>query len=422
MMISLRTAAQRRYAEAMTALLTCGHTRAGLAAVRSLGRAGHAVVAGAPVTPALAHWSRFASSTLLLPDPQQQPSDFAAAVAEQAHARAARTLLVATDAGVWGLSRFRAALPSTMQAAMPPHHSVVLTLDRVSLRERLQRAHLPTVDAFTIDGVDDVEPVLRRLQRDGGLPALVRPRPSLWTGDDRPVSTDDAAVAVDDIATLRQLLYRREDLVAGGCTIEPRPRGVWLAYGTVCSDDGVWGEVFQQRVHELDDLSGVSTLARTLPVDEDLRRVGRVIIDELSLRGPVLIECFRGVDQVTRVVNVIPRLWGSVQLAIAAGFDVPRLMHEGGNHRAPAVARSNMWWRWPVGDARLQLSRVQGRRRPVVEVARTLAKRMSTGAENLDVWAADDPAPALLELRQWFNRPRPHVDEAWWHQALGRNQ
>jgi hypothetical protein len=406
----------------MTAFLTCGQTRAGLAAVRSLGSAGHAVVVGAAVQPALAQWSRFQSSSLLLPDAGDDPSTFAHHVAEEAHARAARTLLVASDASLWALSRYRSGLPESMLQAMSPHRSVVLALDRVALLDRLQRAGVPVLSPLPIDGQGDVERVLRQIDRDGSLPVLVRPRPTTSGDDAHHSSLSDGAVAATTVAALRQLLYRRHDLVEGGCSVERRPRGRWLAYGALRIDGAVRGEVFQQRVRELDDLSGVSTCARSLPVDAALRRLGAGVMDELAMRGPVLVECFRGADEVLRVVNVIPRLWGSLQLAIRAGFDVPRMMHEPPRDVPVVVARPHVQWRWPLGDARSQWGRLRSLSFGMQGLM-THAATSTTVDEDLDVWRADDPAPALLEARQTLRSIRSHDEryDNWWSQApLGR--
>ena len=127
----------------MTVLVTCGHTRAGLAAVRALGRANVAVAVAAPMRPALALWSRYATATLLLPDAEQEARRFAAAVADEVSGRAALCALACTDSAVWALSRWRDALPPSARAALPPHEAVVFALDRQALHDRAISLGLP---------------------------------------------------------------------------------------------------------------------------------------------------------------------------------------------------------------------------------------------------------------------------------------
>ncbi|HEY1097610.1 MAG TPA: hypothetical protein VGF99_01725, partial [Myxococcota bacterium] len=311
----------------MSVLVTCGHTRAGLAAVRGLGRAGVAVAVAAPHRPALAMWSRYATTTLLLPDATIEARRFAAAVVDEVTGRDVDGALTSTDAAMWALSRWRHGLPRTALQMLPPHDAVVVALDRLALRDRARSLGVACVPMAHIASSADVEPTMLRLQqehaaRDGRCSALVRPTVPAFEREDgtrRLVS----AVPVDTIGALRRLLYERDDLVDGGCLIELRPPGDYLGYGAVCRHGEVIAEVFQERLRERGDLSGVSTLARTIDVDEDMRTAARTLLRGLKFNGPCLVEFTRGDDGVVRLVNLIPRLWGSLALSLTAGVDVP---------------------------------------------------------------------------------------------------
>ena len=400
----------------MTVLITCGQTRAGLSAVRGLGRAGVAVAVGAPTRPALAMWSRYATTTLLLPDAAQEARRFAAVVAEEMSGRNCDTALASTDGALWALSRWRDQLPETARAILPPHEAVVFALDRSALRDRARALTIPCVPALRIDRDADIEPVLLQLQReharaDGRLTALVRPLvPSVERedGTHRVVT----AVPIESIGALRRLLYDREDLVDGGCLIEPRPEGTYFGYGAVCKQGEVIAEVFQERLRERGDLSGVSTLARTIAPVDDVRALGRNLLAGLQMNGPACVELFRGDDGVVRLVNVIPRLWGSLGLSSLAGINVALLavkLARGETVQPGHVAQAGHTWRWVVGDFGVltqRLGRLVGR----VEGRGVIRRRAESLRELLDVrelWRArpdvfdvDDPLPATLEIQQ----------------------
>ena len=400
----------------MTVLVTCGHTRAGLAAVRGLGRAGVAVAVAAPQRPALAMWSRYATTTLLLPDAASEAKRFAAAVADELSGRHADGALAATDAALWALSRWRSGLSANAQAFLPPHEAVVLSLDRSALRDRARTLGVAAVPTWRIDSPKDVEPVVLRLQQqvagaDGRLWALVRPMvPSVEREDGtRRVAT---AIPVESVGGMRRLLYDREDLVDGGCLIELRPPGDYLGYGAVCRDGEVIAEVFQERLRERGDLSGVSTFARTIPVDDAIRSAGRAILKGLKFNGPCLVEFTRGDDGAVRLVNVIPRLWGSLALAMHAGVNVPWLvtrLARGDDVEPGHISRPGVVWRWVVGDLEVLAQRL-GRLLSRVE-GRGVIRRRAAGLRELlelrDLWRArpdvfelDDPLPSALELKQ----------------------
>lgn len=402
----------------MTALVTCGHTRAGLAAVRALGRGGVAVAVAAPSRPALAMWSRYATSTLLVPDAGAEAQRFASVVADEAAGRNCDLVLTATDNALWALSRWRDALPEGARRVMPPHDAVARALDRTALHDRARAVGVPSIQTLRVDVPEAVEPALRKLDRMGPVPVIVRPLVP-WVEREDGTRRVAESIPIEDIADVRRLLYEREELVRAGCLLEPRPAGRWLGYGAVCDDGRVLAEVFQERLRERGDLSGVSTLARTLPPDDEVRRAARLVLESLSWQGPALVEMFRGEDGVLRLVNIIGRLWGSMGLAIQAGIDVPMLC-EGLSRGAPPppvikTAEPDHVWRWIVGDldvmarrAKRLVSRLEGKG--------ALKKRFASLRELLnlddllfarpDVFDAEDPLPFVLEVEHRLEEAR----------------
>jgi predicted ATP-grasp superfamily ATP-dependent carboligase len=404
----------------MSVLVTCGDTRAGLAAIRGLGRAGVAVAVGAVHRPALGFWSRYATTTFLLPDAVHDARRFAAVVADEVAGRGIAAVLPATDAALWALSRWRASLPATARAILPPHDAVVFALDRTALHDRAQSLGVAVLPTQRIGHADEIEPVLRRLHEQQGtrLNALVRPLVP-WEEREDGSRRMAAALPVASLGALRRLLYEREDLVEAGCVIEPRPEGRYLGYGVVCRDGEVLAEIFQERLREQGGLSGVSTLAQTLPTDAAVRAAARPLLRALGFNGAALVELFVADDGVVRLVNLIPRLWGSLGLALQAGVNVPHLLLRLARGDVPAagsVAAPGQRWRWTTGDlealgrqATQLVARVEGRDvvRSRLAGLRALWSTSTTQPARADVFASDDPLPAALELQQHLRRSRP---------------
>lgn len=401
----------------MTALITCGHTRAGLAATRALGRAGIAVAVAAPVRPALAMWSRYATSTFLVPEAGGAAQRFAETVADEAAGRRCDLVLPATDDALWALSRWRDLLPAAALRALPSHDAVTRVLDRTALYDRARALGIATIDALRIDVAEAVEPALLRIDAEGALPLLVRPLVP-WVEREDGTRRVVESIPVETIGELRRILYAREDLVTGGCLLEPRPPGRWFGYGAVCSAGRVLGEVFQERLRERGDLSGVSSLARTLPPDDRVRALAVAILESLSWQGPVLVEMHQHPSGSLRLHNVIGRIWGSMQLAINAGLNVPALCDGLVRGVLPEVvhtAEPGHLWRWIVGDlevmgrrARRVLGRVDGAGQLVARL-RAFAEMFRLGElfdAEPDVWDAGDPLPFVLEVEHRIEETR----------------
>ncbi len=402
----------------MTALLTCGHTRAGLAAVRALGRAGIAVAVGAPMRPALAVWSRYATASLLVPDAGAEAKRFADTVGKEAEGRGAVLVLAATDAALWALSKWREKLPEPARRVLPPHDGVVRALDRSVLHDLAGSLKIRCIDTVRVDAQHDIERAVRDLSALDAMPALIRPLVP-WIEREDGGRRVAESVPVESIGDLRRLLYTREDLVEGGCLIEPRPRsGRWLSYGVVCQNGVPFAEVFQERLRERRDLSGVSTLAVTLPPDEEVRQMGRTLLDAMQWQGPAMVELWRTDEGDLRLVSVVGRMWGSSQLAIDAGVNVPILTYRlAAGERIPdspvVAAPGHRWW-WPIGDVEVftqRAARLMGR----LEGSHAFAKRAAAlvdilrpqlGGARSDVFDVDDPLPFIHELQDRVNTLR----------------
>src|SRR5438034_1316096 len=89
-------------------LVTDGESRAALAAVRALGRAGHTVYVSAPRLPSLASVSRFAAGSAVVPPTPllaEQPGQVVGRLRELANAWDADVVLPVTDAAMSAVLR-----------------------------------------------------------------------------------------------------------------------------------------------------------------------------------------------------------------------------------------------------------------------------------------------------------------------------
>lgn len=374
-------------------------------------------VAG-PSRPALAMWSRYATATLLVPDAGSEARRFADVVADEAAGRRCPLVLTATDNALWALSRWREQLPEGARRVMPPHDAIARSLDRTALHDRARALGIACIDTLRVDVPEAVEPALRKLDRMGNPPVIVRPLVP-WVEREDGTRRIAESIPIAHLADVRRLLYAREELVRAGCLLEPRPEGRWLAYGAVCDAGHVLAEIFQERLRERGDLSGVSTLARTLEPDEEVRTAARALLESLSWQGPALVEMYRGDDGVLRLVNVIGRLWGSLQLAINAGVNVPMiceaLARGGPLPKVVATAEPGHVWRWIVGDLEVMAKRAGGLVRRL-EGSGVFRKRFAAVRELLDlddllqarpdVFDIDDPLPFVLELEHRLEESR----------------
>jgi predicted ATP-grasp superfamily ATP-dependent carboligase len=163
-----------------------------------------------------------------------------------------------------------------------------------------------------------------------------------------------------------------------------------------------------RRLREKPPGGGVSVLRESIPLDpERLRRV-EALLEALDFEGPVMAE-FRTDGRDCWLIELNARLWGSLQLAVDAGVDFPRLMVAaalGETLPASADYRSGVRLRWLLGDFdhAIALARgncdTQGRSGLGAALAVLLG---SAGPRcRWEVLRRDDPKPFAHELRRWI--------------------
>jgi predicted ATP-grasp superfamily ATP-dependent carboligase len=119
-------------------------------------------------------------------------------------------------------------------------------------------------------------------------------------------------------------------------------------------DDGEVKACFAQTSHrELPRLGGVSVLSESIEPLDDIVRPARRLATDIGLEGCSLVEFRRDASGRPALLEVNPRVPGSVALAVASGIDVPGMLYTwatGG--RVPPVSeyRVGTRLRWLAGD------------------------------------------------------------------------
>jgi predicted ATP-grasp superfamily ATP-dependent carboligase len=195
--------------------------------------------------------------------------------------------------------------------------------------------------------------------------------------------------------------------MAGGALVQEfvpgRGEGVFLLV-----DRGVVRARFaHRRLREKPPAGGVSVVSESRLADPDELAACERLVGELGWHGLAMLEFRRTPDGRAVLMELNPRLWGSVQLAIDAGVDFPGLLVElarGAAIQAP-VARAGVRTRWLLGDLDhvwIALRRPAQRRALGRSVWGVLAAFVASffDGTRLEVWRRDDPRPFWRELRE----------------------
>jgi predicted ATP-grasp superfamily ATP-dependent carboligase len=178
-------------------------------------------------------------------------------------------------------------------------------------------------------------------------------------------------------------------------------------------DGRVRAQFSHRRIREKPPAGGVSVYGESIASDPALVEKSAALLDRFGWCGVAMVEY--KVDERTGtpvLMEINGRFWGSLQLAIDAGVDFPRLLIECAQGRVPSAppayeagVRLKWWW----GDVDHLLARLRhsdaalglvpgspSRLRAVRDFLRGGA------ADRSETYRRDDPGPFRHETLAWF--------------------
>lgn len=360
-------------------LVTGGEHVGPLAALRALHRAGHETTAFVPDAHAYAAHSCAVDRWTIAPDPGADPQGFAAAVA----AADVDVVLPGTEPALVVLAGLHEELAPKI-VGTPSPELVARATDKALLPELAAAAGLetpPTVEASR----DGATAVASRL----GYPVIVKPlRSDVGDGDsllhgtpqraDDDASLDAALAALPGDRVLLQPFLDAQLTAVCGVAWEGR---------LVCAAHQVARRIWPPRV-------GISAFAETVARDAPLEAGVERLLGELEWSGIFQTQfvCARGRAY---LIDVNPRPYGSLALAVAAGLDLPGIWLDLLAGRTPAIGpyRTGVGYRSEERDVQaIAHMLAHGPRRPAF---RALLPRPGTTHAVLQL---RDPLPALSSL------------------------
>lgn len=387
-------------------LILDARQRSALAAVRSLGkRDGVYIHTADDSAAALAGSSRYSREYHRHPSPHDDYSAFADWLTDFVQRHAIDFLLPMTEIS----SRSALALRPRLGSCVVPFadlDTVLALSDKWRLLELARAAGVPHPASELFVDAAQLESTGSALD-ERTFPLVVKPCLSriLHAGHWVHTGVHIARDAAELRALLREKIYLRDHPFMLQEFIPGHGAGIFALYHR-----GEARAFFaHRRLRERPPSGGVSVLSESVPLDPRLLRHATALLDSVRWHGVAMIEFRIGHDGTPYLMEINTRFWGSLQLAIDAGVDFPRLLLEAhlAPERAPATPapyRAGIRLRWLLGDCdNLYLTlrdRRLGWRHKLATVARFLTPHPLSTRHEVDRF--DDPGPAWFELKQYF--------------------
>ena len=381
-------------------LVLDAHSNPALACVRSLGRAGYYVLAASPVRLPLAWWSRHCRGGLRYEGPTLPAFR---QIREWARKQNVSIVLPLSEESCALCNIEREAWEAAgMILGCAPADILANAFDKALTVKAAQQCGLRTPATEYPESLEQAVEAGERL----GYPCVVKPRFSqCWDGTRfRPSQVRSVANA----AGLR-------DAVTGAMAQGTWPliqefvpghgAGIFALY-----DSGrpvAW--FAQESIRSVRPMASPNCLRRSVPVNPKLRDQAERLLTSFAWHGPAMVELRTDSTGDPWLMEVNGRFWVSLQLAVSAGVDFPRLWVEAlrGLPVSGPAEYDEVVLRWLWGDVKRFLGVVvsgppagyAGPYPTARQAARDLLGPQPDGAI-LEMWQPDDKWPAVGEWTQ----------------------
>ena len=329
----------------MRVLVTDGDNRAALAVTRSLGRAGHEVIVGAPQGWSLAQASRYCVARATYPDPVAEPDRFLEAAVELVAVHRADCIIPVADVTTFIVTSNRHRFEPNCAVPFADAAAIGRAADKIDILETAKRIGIPVPRSIVVKHADQIP------NHTIPFPLVIKPWRSRIRTEQGWASTS-VSHAATPMALQRDLHGRaaHEFPVMLQERIDGPGAGVFACYR-----NGRPEALFShRRLRERPPWGGVSVLSESVELPAGMSDFATRLLESIGWRGVAMVEfkidCR---DNQPKLMEVNGRFWGSLQLAIDSGVNFPLMLIDekaATRDAAPASYRRGVRSRWLWGD------------------------------------------------------------------------
>lgn len=326
-------------------LVLDGNQRAALAAVRSLGSKGLWVAVGESSRTSMAAVSRYCSQKVTYSDPFSSPRAFFDDVLEQINALGISFILPITEATTYVLLLYRNEIPKHVVLPFPETEAVERLANKNKLFELAAESAIPTPKTIFCEtseqGLDALEAI-------DDFPIVLKPFKSKILEKGRILSSQVIIANSPDEArsALNSHKYFKFPF-----TIQSFVNGAGQGIFALFNHGEPVCYFAHRRLREKPPGGGVSVLCESAPVDEQLKYSAETLLRKAKWHGVAMVEFRVSSDGTGYLMEVNPRFWGSLQLAIDSGVDFPYWLYLVSiGQPVPKATQEHRRVRWLLGD------------------------------------------------------------------------
>lgn len=322
----------------MRVFVTDGHYKHALTIVRSLGSKGIVVDAGSTTRYAVSFYSKYVHSKYLYPDPKGHPSRFFNFLDEVIKKQHYDVLLPVGYYTTLATARFKDQFHEHVAIPVAGYDWLRLAANKAKTLELAREMGIPAPKTIICKNSESVKEAVRELE----FPVVIKS--ALETGTTR------YARGLNELIQKCKLLPNSSKRAF---IIQEYIPGEGYGFFALFNQGKLRAMFMHKRIREYPASGGPSTSAEGI-YEPELKELGIKLLESLTWHGVAMVEFrkdFR--DNEYKLMEINPKFWGSLDLAIASQVDFPYLvckMALDGDIRPVLNYKIGVKFTWPFPD------------------------------------------------------------------------
>jgi len=282
-----------------------------LGAIRSLGRKGLEVDAGSSLSPSLGFFSKYINQCFVYPDPKKCPKEFIDFILKIIRTGEYNVIMPIGYAATVTISKFKKRIEHLVEVPVTDFERLRVASRKDETIVLAKELGIPVPDSIILRNGD-----LERA-KDLDFPLVLKGT----TESGRVYYASNFKDFVKKFYLLRQLTS--QPLIA-----QKYIRGDGYGFFALFSHGEPRATFMHKRIREYPITGGPSTVAESV-YEPRLKDYGLRILNALSWHGVAMVEFRHDVESNNfKLMEINPKFWGSLDLAIASGVDFPYLLYK----------------------------------------------------------------------------------------------
>jgi predicted ATP-grasp superfamily ATP-dependent carboligase len=370
-----------------TALITNGLSPKSLVCARSLGKRGIYVIVCDCKRFAPTFFSKYCREHFLYPDPEKYPDDFVNTILNFLKRKKVDVILPMNSAETLLICKHKDKLSKYVRVPFGDYEKVMLVHDKKTLSETISNLRIKAPATHYIKNIQELFEKMHKIS----CPAVIKLRRStgsrgIWYVNSKQELLTTYRKVVKNYCLLPEEYPIIQEYISGAGA------GVSMLF-----DRGKMKAKFSHlRLREYPVSGGPSTLRISIK-EEKMERIARKLMETIDWHGVVMVEFKLTRDGTPVLIEVNPRIWGSINEAVASGVDFPFLIYQLAFEREiPEVLeyKIGMKTRFIFNDIRAILKLLLSFKASSIQ----LKDIFTFFSKNLkyDVFSLEDPVPFLI--------------------------